>query len=223
MRIFITGATGRTGIRTARALAERGDQVVGLLRRPERNAALAAFGAMGVPGDLAAMDQRQLAEAMAGADALVYAAGSGENDNDAATDAIDGAGVVKAIAAAKLAGIRRFLLISVFPEAGRGKNFGNSFEHYIAVKKRADMALAESGLDWIILRPGTLTDEPGTGLIHLGPAITYGEVRRDDVAMTTAELIHASSISKRVLEVTGGTMPIAEAVGSLETRAALSP
>ena len=215
MRIFITGVTGRTGLRTARVLSDRGDQVVGLLRRPEQSTALAAFGALGVPGDLAAMGERQLAEAMAGADALVYAAGSGESDNDAATDAIDGAGVVTAIAAAKLAGIRRFLLISVFPEAGRGKNLGDSFEHYITVKKRADMALAESGLDWIILRPGTLTDQPGTGLIHLGPAVTYGEVRRDDVAMTTAELLHASAISRRVLEVTGGATPIAEAVMSI--------
>ena len=214
MKIFITGVTGRTGIRTARALADRGDEVIGLLRRPEQSAKLSAFGAKGVVGDLATIGGRPLAEAMGGADAVVYAAGSGENDNDAATDAIDGAGVIKAIAAAELAGIRRFLLVSVFPEAGRGKNLPASFEHYIAVKKQADMALAESGLDWIILRPGTLSDEPGTGQIHLGPAITYGEVRRDDVASTIAELIHTPAIGRRILEVTGGTTPIAEAVAA---------
>jgi len=149
---------------------------------------------------------------MPSAEAVVYAAGSGENDSDAATDAIDGNGVITTIAAAKLAGIRRFLLVSVFPEAGRGKKLGDGFEHYIAVKKRADMALAESGLDWIILRPGTLTDEPGDGRIHLGPAIPYGEVRRDDVATTIAELIHTPAIGRRILEVTAGTMSVAEAV-----------
>jgi len=215
MKIFITGATGRTGIRTARALAERGDEVAGLHRRPEQSADLAALGVKGVLGDIATMDEQQLAEAMRGADAVVYAAGSGENDNDAATDAIDGIGVGKTIAAAKLTGIRRFLLVSVFPEAGRGKGLGASFEHYIAVKKQADMALAESGLDWIILRPGTLTDEPGTGRVHLGPAITYGEVRRDDVAMTVAELVHTPAISRLILEVINGAKPIAEAVAAL--------
>jgi hypothetical protein len=50
------------------------------------------------------------------------------------------------------------------------------------------MALAESGLDWIILRPGTLNDLPGTGRVHLGPAAIYDEISRDDVAVTIAEL-----------------------------------
>jgi len=214
MKIFITGVTGRTGNRTARAFAERGDEVAGLHRRPEQKAGLADIGVRGIPGDLAAMDERQLAEAMRGAEAVVYAAGSGERDADAATDAIDGVGVSKAIAAAKLADIRRFLLVSVFPEAGRGRGLSASFEHYIAVKKQADMALSESDLDWIILRPGTLTDAPGSGRIHLGPAIMYGEVSRDDVAATIVELVHTPTVSRRILEVTAGTTLIAETIAT---------
>lgn len=218
MKIFVTGATGRTGIRAVRAFAQRGDVVTGLHRRPEQGAELAALGAKSVPGDLASMDERQLADAMRGADVVVYAAGSGDRDSDAVTEAIDGTGVTKAIGAAKLAGIARFLLVSVFPEAGRGKSLPESFEHYIAVKKRADMTLAESGLDWIILRPGTLTDSPGTGLVHLGSAILYGEVPRDDVAAAIAELVHTPVVSRRILEITGGPTPIAQAIAAQTRR-----
>lgn len=216
MKVFIVGLTGETGLRLARRLKDRGDEVGGLYRRPTQGEMLAGIGVTATLGDLVQMEAPQLAAAMQGFDAIVYAAGSGVSDSDAMTDAIDGDGVSKSIAAAGLAGIARFLLVSVFPEAGRGRPRDESFEHYIAVKKQADVELAHSDLDWVILRPAVLTNGPGAGTVSLGPALSYTRISRDDVAETLAALLHAPGVRRRVLEVTEGPVPIAQAVTALE-------
>jgi uncharacterized protein YbjT (DUF2867 family) len=130
-------------------------------------------------------------------------------------DAVDGDGVSKAIAAARLAGISRMLLVSVFPEAWRERDMPKSFEHYMMVKKRADIELVHSGLDWVILRPSSLTDEPGSGRVSLSMAEPHTEISRDDVAATIASLLHSPGVRRRILEVTAGETPIASAVNAL--------
>jgi uncharacterized protein YbjT (DUF2867 family) len=193
---------------------DRGDEVDGLYRRPDQAHALDGIGVAATQGDLLRIDAQQLAQAMQGSDAIVFSAGAG-GESDAMTTAIDRDGVVKSMVAARLAGIQRFLLVSVFPEAWRERHMDAGFEHYIAVKKEADMALSESGLDWVILRPSALKNDPGVGTVNLGVAQIHTEVRRDDVAATLAELIHASAVSRKILELTEGDTPIAEAVGAI--------
>ena len=82
------------------------------------------------------------------------------------------------------------------------------------VKRASDVHLAASDLDWTILRPGTLTDEPGTGRVRLGPAIPQGAVRRDDVAAVLAELLRAPGTVHQILELTEGDTPVADAVSA---------
>jgi uncharacterized protein YbjT (DUF2867 family) len=89
------------------------------------------------------------------------------------------------------------------------------FEHYMRVKRAADVYLAATDLDWVIVRPGTLTDGLGTGQVRLGPAIPYGDVARDDVAAVFAALVHAPHITRQILELTGGDTPIADALEAL--------
>ena len=83
------------------------------------------------------------------------------------------------------------------------------------IKKQADIALSESNLDWVILRPSALKNDPGVGTVSLAVAQIHTEVRRDDVAATLAELVHAPAVSRKILELTEGDTPIAEAVGAL--------
>jgi uncharacterized protein YbjT (DUF2867 family) len=211
-KIFIVGITGGTGLRLARLLKRRGDEVTGLYRRRSQAQMLDEIGVTGTLGDIVQTDVKALAEDFSGTDVVVYTAGAGDQDSDAMIDAIDGDGVIKSIAAARLAGAHRFILVSVFPEAGRQEGFGESFEHYISVKKQADVALTQTDLDWVILRPSTLTDEPGTGAVSLGPAQLHTEIPRDDVAATIAELIQVPAIRHRILELTGGSTPIERAV-----------
>lgn len=120
-----------------------------------------------------------------------------------------------AVAAARQAGIQRFVLVSAFPESFRGKQVSETFEHYMAVKKLADVHLAESDLDWVILRPGTLLDAPGTGKVRTGLAIPYGDVPREDVAATLLEIIEQPAVSRIIIELTEGDTPVAESVARL--------
>jgi uncharacterized protein YbjT (DUF2867 family) len=164
---------------------------------------------------VATLSEKELASAASGADILVFTAGAGERDSDSMIDAVDGDGVRKAIAAARLARISRLLLVSVFPEAWRERDMPKSFEHYMTVKKRADVELVHSGLDWVILRPSSLTNDPGRGSVGLSMAELHTEISRDDVAATIATLLHSPGVRRRILEVTSGVTPIASAVTAL--------
>jgi uncharacterized protein YbjT (DUF2867 family) len=89
------------------------------------------------------------------------------------------------------------------------------FENYISVKKKADIYLVNSDLDWLILRPGTLSDEKGSGKISADLAISYDSISRDDVAATLAELIYQPNINHKIIELTQGETPIIQALSKL--------
>ncbi|MFW6695744.1 NAD(P)-binding oxidoreductase [Streptomyces sp. MAR4 CNX-425] len=212
MKTFIVGIAGGVGARLARLLTSAGDQVDGLYRRPEQGEHLAAHGVHATHGDLTRLDAPTLATHLDGTDVLVFAAGAGGEGGTAAVTAIDGTGLTTAIEAARLAGVPRLLLVSVFPEAWRDREVSDTFEHYIDVKKKADAALAATDLDWVILRPAALTNDPGTGRVSLAPALIHTQVTRDDVAAVLARLIHTPGIRRRILELTQGPDPISDAV-----------
>ncbi len=211
MRVFIIGIAGGIGGLLARELRSRGDDVHGLVRRPEQRAELEAHGVKVRVGDLAEMTAEDLASAIGDVDVVVFSAGSNGGSRQA-TKAIDGDGVEKAIAAARLAEIERFALVSVLPESWRERDNGKDVEYYFAVKKQADVALSRSGLDWLILRPSLLVDDPGVGTVSLGPAELHGQIAREDVADTLAELLHEPGIGRQILELDSGSTLIEDAV-----------
>lgn len=213
MKVAIIGANGKVGTRLGQLLAQRGDEAVGFIRKEEQAKDLEELGMKTVLADLIETDAAEYASMLEGMDALVFTAGAGGAGTDL-TQAIDGEGLRKMIAAAENAGIKRFLLVSAFPDAGRGKGMPESFEFYMKVKRQADVDLVKSSMDWTILRPGTLTDKPGKGQVELGLAIPYGEVSRDDVAAVLAELLNNRETSKLILELTEGQTPIRDAVAS---------
>lgn len=214
MRVFLVGAVGGIGRRLCALLAARGDAVTGMHRRPEQAATITAAGGRPVVGDLIADTVDQLAGKFAGHDAVVFSAGAHGTGLDQTT-LIDGTGLEKAAQAAAEAGVRRFVLVSVFPEAGRAKGLGEGFEHYMRVKKAADVHLCHTDLDWLIVRPGTLRDEPGDGTVSAGPAIEYGPVRRDNVAAFIEAALHEPALNRRIVELTDGPVPAAQAVADL--------
>jgi uncharacterized protein YbjT (DUF2867 family) len=212
--IFVIGAAGKVGKRLVALLAARGDRVLAMYRKAEQAEPLRASGAQPVEGDLTRLDAAGLASLAQGSDAIVFTAGAGGAGMEI-TNAIDGRGLECAVEAARLAGIRRFVLVSAFPEAGRGKEPSEGFENYMRVKKLADAHLVASGLEWIILRPGTLSDEPGSGRVAADLALPYGTVTRDDVATTIAEILAVPKLHHIIIELTNGQEPIADAIKRL--------
>lgn len=218
MDVFIVGITGKIGGLLAQKLLAKGDTVRGLVRRDEQRADLAAQGVEAVLGDLNSMSEDALAAAFSNADAVVFCAGT-EGKSVAATKAIDDDGVTKVLEATRRAGIDRLAVISVFPEGWRERKLGDALEDYFAAKKRVDNRLTRSGLDWLILRPSLLTDDPGTGTVSLGPAEFHEQVARADVAETLAELLHepvsASRSSSSVRAPPRSSTPLKRACGGV--------
>ena len=211
MKVFILGISGAIGALLADKLPTGGTEVHGLVRKPAQQADLAARGVETTVGELSTMSAAELARAAAGSDAIVYTAGSNGGTREV-TKAIDGDGVTKALEAARLAGVNRFVLVSVLPESWRERDNPEEVEYYFAVKKQADIAVTRSDLDWVILRPSLLVDDPALGTISLGPAEAHGEIARADVAETLTELLLEPRIRRQILELNTGTTPIREAV-----------
>lgn len=211
MDVFIIGITGGIGGLLAQNLRSRGDAVHGLVRRHEQQAELETRGMNARVGDLSSMTVEELAAKFGDVDAIVFSAGSNGGSKEV-TKAIDGDGVGKAIKAARLAGVEHFALVSVLPESWRERDLGEEVEYYFAVKKDTDIALSRSDLNWLILRPSLLLDGPGVGTVSLRPAEVHGQIARDDVAGTLAELLHEPRIGRQILEVNTGSTPVEEAV-----------
>ena len=215
-RVFLIGATGGVGQHVLRLLRDRDSSVTGMHRTPSQATVIEATGATAVRGDLVDDPVQALAAAMAGHDAVVFTAGAG-GDADRVT-AVDERGAVKAADAAALAGVRRFVLVSVFPDAWRGEQSpGPGFERYMAAKRTADVHLAGTDLDWLIIRPGTLTDDPGTGRVEAAVAVTYGDVPRADVAAVIAHAVFDPSVNRLAVEVTAGPQTVQGALSRLRS------
>lgn len=214
MKIFQIGAAGGVGTRLARLLTAGGDEVTGMHRGADQGQRITDTGATAVRGDLIEDTVDELAAKMAGHDAVVFSAGA-HGTGAEMTTLIDGKGVEKAADAARLAGASRFVLVSAFPESERGGDLGAGFEHYMRVKKSADVYLAGTDLDWVIVRPGLLSDEPGEGLVTAGLAVDYGEVYRDDVAAFIDAALHEPGLSRVIVELTSGETPVTQAAAAL--------
>jgi nucleoside-diphosphate-sugar epimerase len=217
MRIVIAGARGKIGLRLGRLLAERGDQVVGIVRNPSYEPDLVKAGVLPVLLDLEDTAVDPLAVVLDAADAVVFAAGAGPGSGIARKDTVDRAASVLLADAAERAGVRRFLQVSSINadsvrDGATPNGFGEVFVAYLRAKLAAEDDLRARALDWTILRPGGLTDNPGTGRVTLAASVEAGQVPRDDVASVLAALLDTPSTSGQVLELVGGDTPIAQAV-----------
>jgi nucleoside-diphosphate-sugar epimerase len=206
MEVLVAGGHGQIALRLLKLLSERGHRGRGLIRNPDHAADLQAVGAEPVLCDLESDDPRPHIGA---ADAIVFAAGAGPGSGSERKLTMDLGGAVKLIAAAKGAGIRRYVIVSsrgADPDASGD----DTFSVYLRAKGQADAELAASGLDYTIVRPGGLTDEPGTGRVRTDSG--DGSIPREDVAaVLAAALAEPGTIGATFLLVSGDT-PIDEAV-----------
>ena len=217
MRVVIAGGHGKIALLLERLLSERGDQVVGLIRNPAQIADVQQAGAEAVVCDLEAASADDVAALLFGAGAVVFAAGAGPGSGAPRKDSVDRAASVLMANAAERAGVRRFVQISSMG-AGQPPRPGADevWTAYITAKTAAEADLRSRDLDWTIVRPGGLTDAPGTGRIRLAaPPVPRGTVPRADVAAVIAALLDDPGTRHQTLELTGGDSPVAAALRSI--------
>jgi uncharacterized protein YbjT (DUF2867 family) len=210
--IAIAGGHGKIAMLLGGLLAARGDTVRGLIRKPEQQADLHAAGIEPVLCDLEGDDD--VAAAIRGADAVVFAAGAGPGSGEARKSTMDLGGAVKLIEAAKVKGIARYLMVSAIGAADPPVG-GDVYGAYLRAKALADDALRASGLDFTIVRPGGLTDDPGTGLVQIADDTGRGQVPRADVAAVLLACLDAPGTIGKTFDLISGTTPIADALAAL--------
>jgi uncharacterized protein YbjT (DUF2867 family) len=99
--------------------------------------------------------------------------------------------------------------------AGRPEEWSEQMRPYYEAKAEADRRLEQSGLDYTIVRPGGLTDDPGTGLVTIATDLERGEVPRDDVAAVLLAVLETPGSVGKTFELVSGDTPIDEAVRAL--------
>jgi uncharacterized protein YbjT (DUF2867 family) len=213
MEVLVAGGHGQVGLRLLRLLAERGHRGRGMIRDESQVADLEAVGAHAVLCDLEHDDPTPH---IGGAEAIVFAAGAGPGSGAARKRTMDYGGAVKLIRTVQALGEpRRYVMVSSFgahdPQGGP-----EAMRPYLQAKADADQALRESGLDWTVIRPGGLTDEPGTGRVAVAPRLgDGGQVPRDDVALVILESLTTPSTIGQQFELLAGDVPVRRALAAL--------
>jgi uncharacterized protein YbjT (DUF2867 family) len=215
MRIVIAGGHGQIGLRLERLLTTRGDVVAGLVRNPDHIADVEATGSAAFLCDLETASVDEVAGHLVdvGCDAVVFAAGAGPGSGVARKDTVDRGAAVLLADAAEKAKVRRYLMVSAIrADEAPPPRVDPAFGAYLRAKAAADEDLRARDLDWTILRPGRLTNEPGTGLVRLGASVGYGDVPRDDVAAVLVALLDEPRTAHKTLELVSGGRPITAAI-----------
>lgn len=230
-KVFIVGANGKVARQFADRMVDNANlSEKAMIRKPEQEEFFAQRKIETVLLDLAATDENELAQAMAGCDAVIFSAGAGGSGTDNIFT-IDLDGAIKAMGAAEIAGIKRFVMVSTF-RTGREWMQQDTIRSYTIAKNYADEWLKNrTELDWTIVHPGVLIDEPGTGKVKVGGVGEVAEIdlsatdnaydntelnvpRADVAAVLEAVLMTDSTIGKEI-EVIQGETPIEEAITSL--------
>jgi uncharacterized protein YbjT (DUF2867 family) len=212
MRIVIAGGHGKIALLLARQLAEAGHEPIGLIRNPKHANDLITAGATPVVLDLEQSTVQDVADVLLGADAAVFAAGAGEGSGNDRKFSLDRDGAILLADAALEAGVTRLIVISSVGADAYDATSDDPFQVYLRAKGEADAAVRERDLDWTIVRPVRLTDEPGTGRISVDRS--GGSIPRADVAGVVVELLGGAAVRK-VIEVSAGELGVAEALGAV--------
>ena len=214
MKIAIAGGSGRVATLLARLLNARGDDVRSLIRDPAKADRVREAGGEPVVCDLEKATDAEVAEAIGSVDAVVFAAGAGPGSGPDRKWTMDYGGAVKLIAAAKANGIDRYVMVSSMGADPHAPG-DDTFAIYLRAKGKADADLQASGLDYTIVRPTFLTDDPGTGRVRVGDDVGRGKIPREDVASVLAVTLHSPTTIRKLFEVRDGDTPIEEAIASL--------
>jgi nucleoside-diphosphate-sugar epimerase len=211
MLVAIAGGHGKIAMLLTRRLVARGVDVASLIRNPAQAEDIRAIGGKPVICDLERASVGEVAEAISGASAVVFAAGAGPRSGPERKLTIDRDGAIKLLQAASSLDVPRYIIVSSLgaenPPAG-----DDVFSVYLRAKAEADAAVQASDREWVIVRPGRLTERPGSGRVRIEELPFRGQVPRDDVAAVLDALLKSERAARLILHVNSGEQAIEEAL-----------
>ena len=215
-RIAVVGGHGKVALELHPILVAAGHVPVALVRDEGYRKELEGLGAEVRILDIENQDASAFADAFAGCDAVVFTAGGGPDGNIERKRTVDLEGSLKSVEGAVAAGVRRFVQVSAIGvDDPLDDDVSPVWKAYVEAKRDADAALRASDLDWTILRPGLLTDDPATGLVSLGPDVSRGDVTRADVAAVVVAVLDTPATVGKQWDLVGGDTPVERAIATL--------
>jgi uncharacterized protein YbjT (DUF2867 family) len=215
MKVVIAGGHGQIALVLQRLLAEAGHETVGIIRNPDQASDLEQVGSNALVLDLEQTDAKTLSAELDDTDAVVFAAGGGPNSGAARKLTVDRDAAILLADAAQAAGVRRYLMVSAIATDDYDPDSDDVFQIYLRAKSEADADLRARDLDWTIVRPGGLTNDPPTGLVRVASTTGQGSIPRADVAAVLAHLLESGAAVHTQFELISGDTPIAEAIAGL--------
>src|SRR5699024_7218489 len=216
LKVLVVGANGQIGKHLVSMIQDSENlEARAMIRKEEQASFFKNLGAETTVVDLED-DIDSIAKAAEGTDAIVFTAGSGPHTGKDKTIMVDLDGAIKTIEAAKVANVKRFVIISSFDTTREAiQESSSSFAPYVVAKHYADVWLRETNLDYTIIHPGILTNDKGTGKVEAATTVERGEVPREDIAsVIVASLENEATIGKE-FQVVGGNEPVKEAIDSI--------
>jgi NADH dehydrogenase len=210
VRVLVTGGTGFVGPKVVHALRAREHDVRALVRRPERERTLRAWGCELVAGDMTDLDS--LNRAVEGCDAVVHLVsiirGSREDFGRVMVR-----GTYDLVSVSRRAGVGRFVLMSALGTNERNRDL----VPYFRAKWEMERAVHESGLEYVTMRPSFVFGRDGgvlpmllrqVRLSPLTPVVGRGSERLqpiwvDDVAACFAQSVVLPEAANRTFELGG--------------------
>lgn len=202
--ILVAGANGTTGRIIIELLKDSNVyRPIAMIRKEDQKDRFEKENVLVVIADL----EQNLNHAVINIDKVIFAAGSkGKN-----VIGVDQEGAIRLIDAAKNAGVQKFVMLSTM--GADDPSISDTLEDYLRAKQNADNYLKTSGLNYTIIRPGTLTDKDGTGKIQLKEKIeNHGSITRADVAQTLVKALEDSIRHNEVFEILAGETLIENAL-----------
>ncbi len=213
MKVLVIGANGKIGRKVVEKLLHRGHTPVAMLREKEQSVHFHELGAETVFADL----EEDIDHAFKDVDAVVFTAGSGSHTGKDKTELVDRMGAIKAIDEAVKHNVQRFIMVSALGADYNPQNWPEELVHYYQAKSVADRYLAQTDLNYTILKPGRLTDDFPTGKIELAEKSRQetGSVSRGDVAETIVQLLGAPGAIGKAYELLKGNKRIEDSITEL--------
>ncbi|AFG36712.1 SDR family oxidoreductase [Spirochaeta africana] len=215
MRVLVIGANGNTGRRLTEILAHGPHHPVAMIRQPAQQEWFQQRGIETVQGDL----EHPIDDAVQDCDAVIFAAGSGPKTGKDKTVLIDHIGAIRSMVAAAIHGARRYVMLS---SIGASVTSTSPIQHYHRAKGHADAFLQgmhevmEHTLDWTIVRPGRLTDEPGGGAAIFDPGSEKPTTSRQTLAEGLAACLDEPASIGKTFHLFDGQQSIRDLLRQLD-------
>lgn len=209
MKVLVIGANGNTARRVIRRLTESEHDPVAMIRNSSQRANLDKLGVPTVLADL----EYPIDHAVEGCDAIIFAAGSGGKTGKDKTVLIDHIGAIRSMVAAQVHGVQRYIMLS---SINNDVNSQSRIAHYHRAKAHADNHLVETGLDYTIVCPAGLTDEPSSELVTIATELQgSGMTSRENVAAALVACLDYDNTIRKSFSLIDGKTPLAQAIEAL--------